>query len=293
MFDVVGIGQCALDYLGIVDAHPDVNEKTELSDFKVEGGGPTATAMVTLCRFNVPATFIGKVGDDPFGDDIKQGLIAEGVDVSAMVTEPGKASQYAFISVERDTGQRNIFFTRGTVTPLSFEEVQKSLIDSCKILHLDGLMIDTSIKAAKYAKSLGKKVSLDAGTLREGMLELCKYTDYLVTSEKFARSYIGSDDFEGALKRLKELGPEIVCVTLGEKGSIALKDGQIHRQAAYRVPVVDTTGAGDVYHGGFLFGLLKGYNIKKTMRFASFVAALKCRELGGRSGIPQTEECEL
>lgn len=286
-FDVVGIGQCAIDYLGIADTYPRVNEKSELHCFKIEGGGPTATAMVTLSRLNVLTAFIGKVGDDYFGALIKEGLVSEGVEISAIVTEQGATSQYAFICVEKGTGHRNIFFTRGTAKPLEFSEINKALIDNCSILHLDGLMIDASISAAKYAQSKGKKVSLDAGTLRDGMVELCKHTDYLVTSEKFARSYIDGDDFEYALKELKALGPEIVCITLGENGSIALKEGEIIRQPAYKVDVVDTTGAGDVFHGGFIFGILKGYELAKTLSFASFVAASKCAKLGGRDGVPR------
>jgi ribokinase len=293
-YDVVGIGQCAVDYLGVVDSYPALDEKAKLSDFKIEGGGPTATAMVTLSRLNVPVSFIGKVGDDSFGALIQEGLKKEGVDISAMVVESGGTSQFAFISVEKDSGKRNIFFTTGTISPLKFDEIDTNYIDRCKILHLDGLMTDASIKAAKYARSMGKKVSLDAGTLRDGMVELCRETDYLVTSEKFARSYIKGSDFEYALKELKKLGPEIVCITLGEKGSIALTDGVVTHQPAYdKINVVDTTGAGDVYHGGFIYGILKGYDIKKTLDFASFVSGMKCSELGGRDGIPKADEHDI
>jgi ribokinase len=292
--DVLGIGQCAIDYLGEVEHYPGVDEKCELESFKVEGGGPTATAMVTLSRLNIGTSFIGKVGDDYFGTLITDGLNEEGVDTSGMVVESGATSQFAFITAEKGSGRRNIFFTRGTITPLSFDEVDKALIDACRIVHLDGLMIDASIEAAKYAKAAGKKVSLDAGTLRDGMLELVKQTDYLVTSEKFARSYMkGSDDFGTVLKELNALGPEIVCITLGENGSIALKDGVIISHPAYdKLDVVDTTGAGDVFHGGFIYGVLKGYDLKKTLNFASFVSALKCRALGGRSGIPKAGELD-
>jgi len=289
--EVVGIGQCAIDYLGVVDTHPEVDEKTELWDFKIEGGGPAATAMVTLSRLGVSTSFIGKIGDDDFGRMIMQGLNVEYVDISGIIIEAGKRSQFAFISVENDTGKRNIFFTRGTVSPLEFNQINKSLIDNCKILHLDGLMIDVSLDAAKYARSIGKKVSLDAGTLRDGMIELCRHTDYLVTSEKFARSFVNSTDYEHALREMKKLGPEIVCSTLGEKGSILLKDDIILHQPAYSmVGVVDTTGAGDVFHGGFIYGMLKGYDIKKTLNFASFASALKCKQLGGRSGIPRADK---
>ena len=292
-FDVVGIGQCCLDYIGVVDSYPPVNEKIELDTFKIEGGGPTATAMVTLSRLNVPTGFIGKISDDHFGSAIKLGLEEEGVDVSGMVEDYGKISQFAFICVEKETGHRNVFFTRGSVSPLKFDEINKDYINNCRILHLDGLMINASIKAAKYARSIGKKVSLDAGTLRgsgdSGMIELCRHTDYLVTSEKFASSYTDqSTDFERALRKLKKLGPEIVCITLGKKGSIAIKDDYIIRHPAFKLKAVDTTGAGDVYHGGFLYGILKGYDIKKTLAFASFISAMKCRELGGRSGIPKS-----
>ncbi|MFC1856219.1 carbohydrate kinase family protein [Thermodesulfobacteriota bacterium] len=292
-FDVVGIGQCALDYLAEVDKYPDLDDKVELDGIKVEGGGPTATAMVTLSRLNVNTAFIGKVGDDDPGEKIIGGLRREGVDTNAVVVESGKSSQLAFIVVEKDSAKRNIFFTRGTAAPLTFYEINTGIIDTCSILHLDGLMIDVSIEAAKYAKKRGIKVSLDAGTLRDGMMDLIKHTDYLVTSEKFAKSFIGGADFDSALHELKKLGPEIVGITLGHEGSIALKDGTIHRQPAYKVDAVDTTGAGDVYHGAFIYAMLKRFDIKRTLAFASFMAGMKCRALGGRSAIPRAAECDI
>ncbi|MBI5468492.1 MAG: sugar kinase [Deltaproteobacteria bacterium] len=281
---VAGLGQSSLDYIAFVDRFPEEDTKAEVTDFTVQGGGPVATALVSLSRLGVKTFFSGRVSDDHAGVEIRRGLKAEGVDVRGLKVQKGGSSQLAFILVNRKTGSRTILWQRPTVSPLSPSEVSPSFIKDKDFLLLDGLMMDSSVRAAKTARAAGVPVMLDAGRVRPGMLELAALSDYIVASEEFARGLKLTP--LDALKRLSSLNPRAATVTLGARGSVTWAGGKIFRLSAFKVRAVDTTGAGDVFHGGYVYGLLQGWDIQKTVRFASAFAALKCLRPGGREGIP-------
>ena len=287
---VVGLGQCCLDILGQTNSYPELDQKTELDSLLVQGGGPVATALVTLARLGVPVAIVGAVGDDEFGRQIHQGLVDERVDCTYLVQSSGASSQVAFISVD-DDGRRNIFWHRGTATLSVPKLFQTLLSDSVRILHLDGLHLEPAITAAEMARSLNVVTVLDAGTFRPGMEKLLPLIDHLVVSEKFARQV--NDDPEVALKQLADYRAEAITITLGNAGSLSMStDGQIFRQPAFAVDVVDTTGCGDVFHGGYIYGLLQNWSLPEIVRFAAACAALKTRSLGGRTEIPALHEVE-
>ncbi|MBW1721729.1 MAG: sugar kinase [Deltaproteobacteria bacterium] len=284
---VVGLGQACVDYLGRVNKFPAEDEKVELEELVMQCGGPASTALVVLARLGVKVAFIGVVSDDPFGVKIQKELELEGIDSTYLKTVPGFSSQFAFIAVTRDNGHRTIFWHRGTVPSLNADDVDLSPFSAAEILHLDGLMIEASIEAARQARRMGMRIVLDAGTMREGSLELVSMVDVLIASERFAEPIVGKQSPpEQTLAALRRLGPRQVVLTLGEKGSMALDHGMILFQRAFPVEAVDTTGAGDVYHGGYIYGLLKGWHMADCMRFASAASALKCRMIGARKGIP-------
>lgn len=282
-----GVGQCSLDYIALVDGFPAEDTKQEARKLVIEGGGPAATAMVSLRRLGVEASFSGVVSDDDAGRKIREGLETEGLDVTGLVTRPGGESQTAFIVVNTESGSRTILWKRPTVPPLSQEEIDADLIASSRLLLVDGLMMEASLAAARLARERGVTVLLDAGSLRDGMMDLAALSDHIVCSEKFARDLAPAP--EGALRELSRLNPASTTVTLGPKGSVTLAAGEVFTQRAFEVNAVDTTGAGDVFHGGYAYGVMRGWEIKKTVEFASAFAALKCAEPGGRSGIPGLE----
>lgn len=291
-YDVVGLGQCCVDYLGTVGHYPDVNEKVEVEDLTIQGGGPVATAMVTLARLGVPTTFIGKISDDYFGGLIKESLIEENVNIDHIVIEKGKRSQFANIVIEKNTGKRNIFWSRATVSTLRPEEINMDIIKDAKVLHLDELMIEGPLAAAGCAVDAGVKIVVDAGSLKEGSLKFAKIADYYVASEEFAKDYYSKGGPEDAARQILKLGAKVVIVTLGERGCIvATKDDYFH-QPAFKIKAVDTTGCGDVFHGAFTYGVLQDWGLKTTVKFASAAAALKCRKIGGRTAIPNLKEVE-
>ncbi|WP_420265022.1 PfkB family carbohydrate kinase [Candidatus Magnetominusculus dajiuhuensis] len=283
---VAGLGQCSLDYLTFVDAFPVEDKKCEVSPWVIEGGGPVATALVVLSRLGVKTRFAGVTGDDEVGVRIKNGLISEGVDISHMLTEKGGFSQTACIIINRTTASRTILWSRASRDDCNIAE---SFLNGATILHLDGLMQEASINAAQMARSLDVPVMLDAGSVRSKTHELLPLCDYVVCSEEFSKKYASSH--EETLLRLTGLGVRFVCVTLGSDGSLAMApNGHIFHHPAYDIEVVDTTGAGDVFHGGCIYGILNGWPHEKTIRFATAIAAMKCLRMGGRAGIPRTLE---
>ncbi|MEW5724849.1 MAG: PfkB family carbohydrate kinase [Thermodesulfobacteriota bacterium] len=280
---VVGLGQASLDFLGRAPYFPEADTKCELSGLTVQGGGPVATALVTLSRLGRPTRMIGAVGDDLFGRLIREGLAAEGVDVSGLLTASGASSQTAFIAVE-PSGARTIFWLRGP----SFDIPGPGVLDQAAALHLDGLPPGPAMKAAREARVRGIPVFFDAGALRETSIQLCALTDYLICSERFFRDFHQGPDLGEGLQRLHALGPRQVVATFGAEGSRGYDGVREHFQPAYPVRAVDTTGAGDVYHGAYIHGVLSGWDLAGCMRFASAAAALKCEKPGGRTGIPDS-----
>ena len=289
-FDVVGIGYTALDYLGLVPHLPIENTKLEVRGFTIQGGGPTATAMVTLRRLGLTAAYVGKVGNDGFGSSMLDELRSEDVDVSSVVVERGATSQYAFIMVDERTAARTILWTRGTVSRLKTREVNLDLVTSAKALFIDDLEPEAALVGAKAARARGIPVLIDAGSLRGGVRELLPWCDYIIASELFAEQVSGSKDLREALEVIQSFGPKASVVTLGEKGCTALIDGEAVDVPGFQVRAVDTTGAGDVFHAAFLFAVLKGWDTLRACIFSNAVAALKCRKLGGRAGIPTLPE---
>jgi sulfofructose kinase len=289
-FEVYGLGQCALDYLGKIDAYPPPDVKCEFSDMIIQGGGPVATALVALARWGLSCAFVGVLGNDLFGGMIKASLDEEGIDTSGVLVRRGYDSQFAFIVAEPGVGRRTIFWRRPTGPPPSPEEIDYSIIRRARVVHTDGLFPEAALAGCKAAKDAGVQVVVDAGSLREGMLELARLSDYYLTSETFAKALVGNEKPVDACYKLAELGPRVVGVTLGSKGYVALAEGRVIERPAYQVKAKDTTGCGDVFHAGLSYGVVQGWEIEKSLDFGAWSAAMVSRKLGGRAGIPSLEE---
>lgn len=287
---VVGIGQCAWDYLALVDEFPRVDTKHEVLEWQEQGGGPVATALVTLARLGMPCEFYGVTGDDIEGKRIRESLRAEGVEIRNVITRSNASSQTAFIAIEKQTSTRTIFWRRPSGEPLLPRELPADFLDSCNFLHLDGLMTEVSLFAARRARELGIPVMLDAGRVRPGMLEIAGLCDYLVAAEQFALDLGWDGRAESFHSTARQLNAPVITITLGKRGSITFREDEILTIPAFPVDAIDTTGAGDVFHGAYLYGILRGLDLPAAIRFASAVAALKCTRIGGRAGIPKTAE---
>ena len=291
-FEVVGMGLNSVDFLSLVPQFPTLNSKMEILQFSKQGGGQVATAMVALSRWGIRTKYIGKVGDDELGDFSLDSLRQDGVDVSSVAVEQNATSQFAMIIVDRASGERTILWDRDKQLIYREGELRREEVCSGKILHLDGHDIQAAIQCAKWAKEDGILTVIDLDKIEPLTSELIKKIDFIITSSRFPTLFTGISDREKALIEMQRQTPGFLCATLGREGAVALVDGNILRVKGFRVDAVDTTGAGDVFHAGFIYGLLQNWEVREILRFANAVAALKCRDIGGRRGIPTLEETQ-
>jgi len=296
-FDVVGVGCVAVDYLGIVPRFPKPDEKLWMEQFTRQGGGMVGTALVTLARLGVKTAYVGKVGDDEFGRFIIDEFIKEGVNTDYIKIAPGESARLALIFVDKQTGKRTILIPNRPVPMVSAEDIPREVIQSASILHVDHLEFDGALQAARYAREAGVRIVIDAEVPDDRIGKLLDLCDVIITSREFATGFTHRDDEVEAAKELyriqSKVSPDkVIVVTLGERGSYCVSKSGAFHTPAFEVEIVDTTGCGDVYHGAFIFGMLRGWELPQIARFAAAVAALKCRALGGRAGIPTLPEVE-
>lgn len=287
---VFGLGQCCIDFLARIESYPSPDSKCEFSGLIVQGGGPVATALVALSRWGLSCAVAGVVGDDDFGSQIRQELAQEGMDVSGLQVRKGGNSQFSFIVAEPGLGQRTVFWRRPTGAPPTPDEIDYELLRRAEVFYTDGLFPAATLNAAKAANEAGVPIVVDAGSLRDGLLDLAAVSDHFIAAEPFADSFAGRADPLDACHRVAELGSSVVGVTLGARGYVALAEGVEIVRSAYPVEAVDTTGCGDIFHAGYTYGLLKGWNVEKRLDFGAWAASRVALELGGRSAIPAPED---
>ena len=291
-FDVVGMGLNAVDFLTVVPEFPTLNSKMEILQFSKQGGGQVATAMVALARWGVKTKYIGKVGDDELGQFSLHSIQKEGVDVSSVTIEPNTPNQLAIIIVDSVSGERTILWDRDERLVYREGELQKEDICSGKILHLDGHDIRAALQCIKWAKEEGISTVIDIDKVEPLTSELIREIDFVITSSRFPSLFTGISDREKAFLELQKHTSGFLCTTLGHEGAVALVKGELIYVKGFEVKAVDTTGAGDVFHAGFVYGLLQNWEVIEILKFANAVAALKCRDLGGRRGIPTLGEVQ-
>lgn len=291
-FDVVGLGCACLDFLGVIPKKPEVDSQVWMSNSTQQGGGKVATALAALAKLGASTTFLGKIGDDSAGRIITKEFRDFGVNTRHMIIESGASSLISMILVDESSGKRTIMSDRPTNTEFLVTDIPVDLIKSARFLHLDGTSRRAAVAAARIARQAEVPVVLDADILVcDNEIEpLIGFTDVLITSQGFSESFTGITDPLKAAETMSSYGPTVTIVTMGPMGSVGVFDGHVHRTPGFEVEVVDTTGAGDVYHGAFIFGLLHKWSFVKSAEFASAVAAMSCTKLGGRAGIPGLEQ---
>lgn len=291
MIEVVGIGSTVYDMLMVTDGFPPEDTKVRSGKSLVQGGGPCATALVAIARLGVSAAYMGRVGADEFGRFMVKDLDRYGVETKYICLQDNRISFHAVVILNQQTGSRTCVWNQGTVLPLSPEEVDETAIRQAKVLHLDGHQLDAAIYAATIARESGVKVSLDAGGLYPGIERLLPLVDFLIPSEEFTLKITGESNPKIAGRKLfKTYQPEILVVTQGVRGGFLYDGNDLTCYPAYPVKVMDSNGAGDVFHGAFVAGWLKGMSFKGSAAFASAVAALKCTGFGTRQSIPDYEQ---
>lgn len=292
MFDVTGIGLNAVDYLCVLPRFPEPGEKLRMSAFSRQGGGQVATALCALSRWGLSAAYCGNVGDDEHGRLSLSLLAADGVDVAYARTVPGAASQFAVILVDGRSGERTILWERPAALRIRPEDLPYDAIRSSRALLLDGHDVEASTAAARAARAAGIPVVLDAEKVQDGTDELLRLSDHVVASTGFPGTLLGEGipPEEAAREMFRRFGPRTAAITLGERGAVGFDGTEAVTSPAVPVRAVDTTGAGDVFHAGFLYGLLAGMPFREILAFANAAAGLSCRGLGGRGSIPSLAE---
>jgi sugar/nucleoside kinase (ribokinase family) len=290
-FDVVGFGLNSVDMITVLPAFPSPNSKMEIADLSEHGGGQVATAMVTCSRLGIRAKYIGKVGDDLWGEFSLESIQKEGVDVSSVTREPGVKNQFAVVLVDQTSGERTILWRRDKGLLYKQDELSRKAVCEGKVLHVDGHDIEATIKAVRWAKEDGIVTVMDADRIDEKTGELIRHIDFLITSSTFPIRFTGISDLPRALVALQKLCGGFVASTLGLDGAMTLVDDSPIYYRGLSVDAIDTTGAGDVFHGAFIYGLIKGWGVDRVFSFANAVAGIKCTRLGGRA-VPRPEEIE-
>ena len=294
-FDVVGVGESSVDFLASLSSWPEPDGKSELSGFAIAPGGQMATAMVACARLGWRTRYVGAVGDDEIGVRVAATLAAEGVE-SVLVPRPGAASRMAVVLVEPQAGRRTVLFRRDAALGLEDTDVAAEVLRSGRILMLDATDPRMTLRAAAVARSAGIPTMIDIERWSPEMAPIVRQIDVVIAPAAFFRAFAGGDEPEAALARFEErVGPAVVVATLGERGSVARCRGHVIRTAALRVPVVDPTGAGDAFRGGFASGWLRlgsDAELEDVLDYANRVAGLNCRALGAQTALPSTADLE-
>jgi sulfofructose kinase len=292
-YDVAGFGTNAVDHLIGVASYPEFNTKVELTDYRILPGGEVASTLVALQRLGFRTAYAGSFGDDESGKLGLNSLIEEHVNVDRARVVSGAMTQVAFIIVDEQSGERTITWKRDPRLTFTPHDAPLELARSAKILHITPHDTAAAVAMARAARDARTIVSLDIDNVFEGVEELLALTDVLIASSGFLEKLTGVRDTLPAMtEAVSRYGCRIVGVTLGGEGSQLLADGVFIDTPGFAVPggCVDTTGAGDAFRAGFLYGLLSGSTIDEAALHANAVAALKCRSVGARSALPTRDE---
>ncbi|HEY8185456.1 MAG TPA: carbohydrate kinase family protein [Pyrinomonadaceae bacterium] len=292
-FDAVGFGLNAVDHLIVVPEYPAFDAKIRLLEHKQAPGGQAASTMVALKRLGLDSAYAGRFGSDTEGQFGFQALKSEGVNIEFAEVVDDARNQIAFIIVDARNGERTIIWDRDERLGYSPGEVPLALAARGRILHLDAHDPPACLRMAQAAHAEGAIVTADIDNIYEGIPDLLPAIDVLIGSRQFPHRLTGIADERASLVELKaRYGCGVVGMTRGANGATIYCEGQFIEAPAYQVPggCRDTTGAGDAFHGGFLYGFLTGEDLETGLRLGNAVAALKCRSLGARSALPSASE---
>ncbi len=292
-FDVVGLGLNSIDLVGVVAEYPASNTKQRLQRFARLPGGQTATAMAICARLGWNARYVGRFGDDDLGALGRASLESEGVDISSAQTMTGATNQFAIVLVDARSGERTVLWDRHPLLTMRPVDVPIDAVTSGRLLLVDCHETAAATDAARTARAAGIPTVVDVECVRAGITDLLQHIDAIIAAEEFPIALTGYEDTGRALDAMAhEFNAPLVCVTLGARGSLARCQGREIRTPAFRVDCIDSTGAGDAFRGGFAAGCLAAPDgdVEDVLRYANAVAALNCRALGARGGMPTREE---
>jgi sulfofructose kinase len=288
--DVVGVGLNATDTVIRVPHFPAFNSKMRVRSVERQAGGQVATGVVASHRWGLSARYVGSIGDDEAGEFQQRELAREGIEAHWLVT-PGARSQFAYILVDESTGERTILWGRDEAIEIRPEQIEREWIERARLLHVDGHDARAAAQAARWARAAGIPVTADMDNVYPGAEELLESVDYLLATAEFPARFLGEQDLLKALPALAgRYGCRVVGATMGSRGVLAWDGARFHYAPAFLVDTVDTTGAGDVFHAGYIYAILAGWGVDRSLEFACAAAALNSTRIGARGGIFPVEE---
>lgn len=289
--DLVGVGLNATDTLIPLAEFPARGSKVEYSAASIMPGGQVASTVVACQTWGLRTRYVGKLGDDDAARLHRDAFARAGVEAQ-LITVPGGMSPQSLILVDGG-GERTVFCRRDERLILQPEDLDRTWIENARALHVDGHDTAAATLAASWARAAGIPVIADLDEIYPGVEQLVENIDYLVTSRDFPCRLMDEPNLERALRRMQlRYGCKLTAATLGTDGVLAWDGEQLLYCAAYRVPVVDTTGAGDIFHAGFIYGLLQGWPLERQLDFSCAAAAMNCMAAGARGGIQPVEAIE-
>ena len=284
-FDILGIGENATDTVLQLSQFPALGSKLEMHGAQIMLGGQVATSLIACQRWGMRTHYVGVVGEDSAAELHRRELRRAGVH-SDLVQVPRTLSQMSFILIDTSSGERTIVWRRDPRLSVSPAFLQRGWITSARLLHIDGHDPATTSVAASWARASGIPVVADLDHMTPGLLRLLPFVDFPVTSKEFPVDATGEKNLLKALPRLqRNYGSRTVCATIGVDGALAWDGSRFWYAPSYRVRVVDTTGAGDLFHAAFSYGILHGWDMQRILDFACAAAGLNCETLGARGGI--------
>jgi sulfofructose kinase len=290
-FDVVGVGLNATDTLLLVPHFPAYAGKAPFHEEIVSPGGQVASAMVTCASLGLRTKYIGTVGDDERGRIQMESLRHSGIDLEHVQIRQGCANQSAYIIIDRATGERTVLWRRDDCLRISPSEIAPEQITCARLLHIDGHDTAAVEHAARIARAAGIPVTVDVDTIYHGFDRVLPHVDYLIASSEFPIQWTNESDPFRALEMIqREYKMRVAAMTLGAHGSLALEAGKFFYSPAFVVNCVDTTGAGDIFHGAFCYAVLQRMPLREALDFSNAMAALNCTALGARGGIRSRAE---
>ena len=289
--DLVGVGLNATDTLIPLEKFPEPGSKVHYSSRSVQPGGQVATTVVACQTWGMRTRYVGKLGDDDAARLHKEAFRRVGAEAQ-IVTVPGAASLHNVILIDA-AGERTVICQRNEQMVLQPSDLRREWIVNARVLHVDGHDTAAATQAASWARAAGIPVVADLDDTYPGIEELVANIDYLIVSEDFSCRLMEESNLERALRRMQSrYGCRLSAATLGEDGVLAWDGKQLLHSAAYRVPVVDTTGAGDIFRAGFIYGLLRDWPLDRQLDFSCAAAAMNCMAQGARGGIQPVEAIE-
>ncbi|RZU39621.1 carbohydrate kinase family protein [Edaphobacter modestus] len=287
--DLVGVGLNATDTVIPIPSFPSPGSKIEFREKTILPGGQVATTVIACQQWGLQTRYVGKLGDDSAAKLHRDAFARAGVETH-LFTATGCASQQSIVLVDAQ-GERTVLSRRDEGLALRPAELNREWIVNARALHVDGYDTAAATVAARWARSAGVPVIADLDEIYPEVDQLLENIDYLIVSRDFPTRLTGEPVLETALSVMRSrYGCRLAAATLGHEGVLAFDGNEFHHAAAYCVPVADTTGAGDIFHAGFIFGLLQDWPLSRQLDFACAAAALNCTAVGARGGIGTIEE---